>query len=164
MKSRSLTSSQISQQQIWHSYSYFPHFTVKETKAEKLTFSKATQPENSKIQAQPQVFPTTGLGFLTTAPRGCCNSLFISKSCSSALAASVSECPICPLAGILQLFIQESLFPTTCLDHYILYFTSSARLNSSQHLSLGLFSCLHAYDQIIFEASLPPICCLLLSL
>lgn len=41
--------------------------------------------------------------------------------------------------------IQNSLILTICLDYYILYFTLSARLDPSQHLSLGLFSCLHSH-------------------
>lgn len=70
--------------------------------------------------------------------------------------------PICPLARTLQLLHTEHSDSNKLFGLILVVFTLYARLDSSQHLSLSLFSNLYAYDQIIAEVSLPPICSLLL--
>lgn len=115
--------------------------------------------------AQSRLSSTTELDFLTTALwclTLCLSSLFTSKCCSSARWHLLLNAPPAHRWGRSNCFIRDPLILTTCLYYYFLYFTLSARLDYSQHLSLRLFSYLYAYDQAITDVLLPPIYSLLL--
>lgn len=124
--SRSPTRPPVSQQQTWHRYSYCPHVTIKETKAERFAFSQATQPENGKIQAQPQGHPTTALDFLTTAlwgPTLLVQFAFCIHVSLKRLATSASDTRISPQAGLPQLLHTGSPDPGNLfgLLHFVFY-------------------------------------------
>lgn len=92
----------------------------------------------------------------------CVSSLCASMCCSSAQQHLLLNAPPAHQRGCSNCFVWEPLILTTCLYYYFLFFTLSASLDYSQHLSLHLFSYLHAYGQAITDVSLPPIYSLLL--
>lgn len=91
-----------------------------------------------------------------------CDSPLVSLYRSRAWWHLLLNAPSAPWWGYSNHFLWDPLTPTTCLYYYFLYFTLSARLDYARHLTLGLFSYLHAYDQMICEVSLPPMWSLLL--
>ena len=60
------------------------------------------------------------------------------------LSASASDTPSPYWLGDPSYFTQNVLILTTCVDYYILYFSTSARLDSSQEQYEDSFSYLHA--------------------